>query len=78
MTLEQAQENARKEREGQQRLDLDKMRAMMNDQNQDEKLEQNEQLANLRAETSIEKTLLQSALKDDKTPDSISIIRKGN
>ncbi len=74
----QAQENARKEREGQQRLDLDKMRAMMNDQNQDEKLEQNEQLANLRAETSREKTLLQSALKDDKTPDSISIIRKGN
>ena len=50
----------------------------MNDQNQDEKLEQNKQLANLRAETSIEKTLLQSALKDDKTPDSISIIRKGN
>ena len=41
-------------------------------------LEQNEQLANLRAETSIEKTLLQSALKDDKTPDSISITRKGN
>ncbi len=59
-------------------MDLDKRRAMMNDQNQDEKLEQNEQLANLRAETSREKTLLQSALKDDKTPDSISIIRKGN
>ena len=74
----QAQENERKEREGQERLNLDKMRAIMNDQNQDEKLEQNEQLANLRAETSIEKTLLQSALKDDKTPDSISIIRKGN
>jgi hypothetical protein len=74
----QAQENERKEKEGQERLNLDKMRAMMNDQNQDEKLQQNEELANLRAETSIEKTLLQSALKDDKTPNSVSIIRKGN
>jgi hypothetical protein len=54
------------------------MRAMMNDQNQDEKLQQNEELANLRAETSIEKTLLQSALKEDKVPNSVSIIRKGN
>ena len=73
----QAKENARKEK-GEERLNLDKMRAMMNDQNQDEKLEQNKQLANLRAETSIEKTLLQNALKDEDTPDSISIIRKGN
>ena len=74
----QAQENERKEKEGQERLNLDKMRAMMNDQNQDEKLQQNEELANLRAETSIEKTLLQSALKEDKVPNSVSIIRKGN
>ena len=74
----QAQENQRRETEGQERLNLDKMKAMMSDQNQDQKLEQNEQLANLRAETSIEKTLLQSALKDDKTPNSVSIIRKGN
>jgi hypothetical protein len=72
----QAQENERKEKEGQERLNLDKMRAMMNDQNQDEKLQQNEELANLRAETSIEKTLLQSALKEERG--SISIIRKGN
>ena len=62
----QAQENERKEKEGQERLNLDKMRAMMNDQNQDEKLQQNEELANLRAETSIEKTLLQSALKEER------------
>tara|TARA_R110002110_G_scaffold198425_1_gene408718 strand:- start:39 stop:773 length:735 start_codon:yes stop_codon:yes gene_type:complete len=74
----QAQENERKEKEGQERINLDKMRAMMNDQNQDEKLQQNEELANLRAETSIEKTLLQSALKEDKVPNSVSIIRKGN
>ena len=46
---------ARKEKEGQERLDLDRMRAMMNQQNQDEKLDQNEELANLRAETSLEK-----------------------
>ena len=30
----------------------------MNQQNQEEKLEQNEELANLRADTSIEKTIL--------------------
>ena len=37
----QAQENQRKREEGE-RINLDKMRAMMNQQNQDEKLEQNE------------------------------------
>jgi hypothetical protein len=49
-----AQENARKEKEGEDRMALDKMKAMMNQRNQDEKLEQNEELANLRADTSIE------------------------
>jgi len=53
-----AMENDRKEREGRERMDLDKMKAMMNQQNQDEKLEQNEELAKLRADTSIEKTIL--------------------
>jgi len=51
----QAQENARKEKEGKERMNLDRMKAMMNQQNQDEKLDQNEELAELRAETSIEK-----------------------
>ena len=51
----QAQENARKEKEGKERLDLDRMKSMMNQQNQDEKFDQNEELANLRAETSLEK-----------------------
>ena len=37
------------------RLDLDTMRAMMNDQQHDEKLEQNEELAGLRAGVSIAK-----------------------
>ena len=57
-----AMENDRKEREGKEKMDLDKMKAMMNQQNQDEKLEQNEELANLRADTSIEKTILSKTL----------------
>ena len=74
-----AQENARKEREGQERMDLDKMRAMMNQQNQDEKLDQNEELAKLRADTSIEKTILGKTLpsSNDMVP-KVSIIRSGN
>jgi hypothetical protein len=74
----QAQENARKQKEGEERLNLDRMRAMMNDQNQDEKLQQNEELANLRADTSIQKTILSKTIpSSDKTPDAVSIIRKG-
>jgi hypothetical protein len=42
--------NQRKREEGEERINLDKMRAMMNQQNQDEKLEQNEDLAKLRAD----------------------------
>ena len=40
-----AEENSRKEYEGQERINIDKMRAMMNDQQHDDKLEQNEELA---------------------------------
>jgi hypothetical protein len=58
----QAQENQRKREEGEERINLDKMRAMMNQQNQDEKLEQNEELAQLRADTSIEKTILSKTI----------------
>jgi len=50
-----AMENERKEEEGQERLNLDKMKAMMNDQQHDEKLEQNEELAELRAGVSLTK-----------------------
>jgi len=57
-----AMENERKEREGKERMDLDKMKAMMNQQNQDEKLDQNEELAKLRADTSIEKTILSKTI----------------
>jgi hypothetical protein len=62
----QAQENARKKQEGEERLNLDRMKTMMNQQNVDEKLDQNEELAQLRADTSIEKTILSSTLKKDK------------
>ena len=75
----QARENARKEKEGEERLNLDKMRAMMSDQNQDEKLKQNEELAKMRADTSIQKTILGKTIPSAKeTPDAISIIRGDN
>ena len=57
-----AMENDRKEREGKERMNLDKMKAMMNQANQDEKLDQNEELAKLRADTSIEKTILSKTI----------------
>ena len=72
-----AQENQRKEREGKERMDLDKMRAMMAQENQDEKLEQNEELAKLRADTSIEKTILGKTLpSSDQMAPNVAIIRK--
>ena len=74
-----AMENQRKEREGKQRMDLDKMRTMMNQQNQDEKLEQNEELAKLRANTSIEKTVLSKTLPNsDQMMPTVKIMRSGN
>ena len=42
------------------------MRAMMNQENQDEKLDQNEELAKLRANTTIEKTILSKTLPSAK------------
>ena len=60
-----AQENARKKEVDDQRLNIDRMRAMMNQNLQEEKLEQNEDLAELRADTSIQKTILQSQLKKE-------------
>jgi len=74
-----AQENARKEREGEDKMNLDKMKAMMNQSNQENKLEQNEELANLRADTSIEKTVLSKTLPNakDMMP-NVEIIRSEN
>jgi len=57
LDLKARQNQARKEfDEG--RISLDTMRAMMNQQNTEEKMEQNEDLAELRAETSLTKTML--------------------
>ena len=50
-----AMENERKEEEGEQRINLDKMKAMMNQEQHEDKLEQNEELAHLRAGVSIAK-----------------------
>jgi hypothetical protein len=60
-----AQENYRKEVEGKDRINLDKMKTMMNQSTQDDKLKQNEDLAKLRANTSLEKTILAAKLKNN-------------
>ena len=59
-----AQENFRKETEGKEKMNLDKMKTMMNQSTQDDKLKQNEELARLRANTSLEKTVLSAKLKN--------------
>ena len=58
-----AMENERKKAEDENRLALDKAKAMMNQGLAEEKLEQNEDLAKLRADTSLEKTILAARLK---------------
>ena len=81
-----AMENERKKQESDERINLDKMKTMMNQANQDEKLEQNEELAKLRANTSIEKTILSKTLpstdsmmkNQDSMMPNIRIMRGGN
>ena len=58
-----AQDNMRKMKEDEQRIALDRMKAMMNQGIQEEKMEQNEDLANLRAETSLEKQAMSNRAK---------------
>jgi len=60
-----AQNNAKRNQEAQDRLNLDKMRALMNQSNSDEKLQQNEDLAKLRAATSIAKQQFANNAKKD-------------
>ena len=50
-----AMDNEAKRREAQERLNMDNMKAMMNQDIQETKIDQNEDLAELRAETSLEK-----------------------
>jgi len=69
-----AMDNERKKREGQERLNLDRMKAMMNQQDKRDKLDQNEELAKLRADTSIEKTILSKSIPNvDKMMPSVEI-----
>jgi len=58
-----AQENMRKQKEDDNRLNLDKMKALMNQNLQEDKMEQQEDLAVLRASTSIEKQKMSSKSK---------------
>jgi len=81
-----AMENERKKQESDEKINLDKMKTMMNQANQDEKLEQNEELAKLRADTSIEKTILSKTLPSTDSMmknqgsmmPNISIMRRGD
>ena len=50
-----AQDDFTKAQQSQEKINLDRMKAFMNQQNKDEKLEQNEELAELRAATSLAK-----------------------
>ena len=61
-----AQENERKKKVDDEQINLNKMKAMMNQMQTDEKLQQNEDLAQLRADTSIEKTILSAKLKQNR------------
>ena len=58
-----AQDNQRKQQEDEQRIALDRMKAMMNQNVQEDKLEQNEDLAHLRADTSLEKQRMSNRAK---------------
>ena len=58
-----AQDNIRKEKEDAARINLDKMKAMMNQSYQQEKMDQTEDLAELRAETSLTKQKMSNQAK---------------
>ena len=69
-----AMDNQRKKVEGEERINLDRMKAMMNQSDKQDKLDQNEKLAKLRANTSIEKTILSKSIPNvDKMMPSIEI-----
>ena len=69
-----AMDNQRKKVEGQEKINLDRMKAMMNQSDKQDKLDQNEKLAKLRADTSIEKTILSKSIPNvDKMMPSVEI-----
>jgi hypothetical protein len=58
-----AQDNQRKQQEDEARINLDKTKMLMNQEIQEDKMEQNEDLAILRAKTSIEKQKMSNRAK---------------
>ena len=58
-----AMDDQRKREEGQEKLNLDKSKQLMGQQQFDDKLEQNEELAELRADTSLEKQQMSNQVK---------------
>ena len=60
-----SQNNAKRAQEANDRLNLDKMKALMNQQTAEEKIQQNEDLTKLRAATSIAKQQFANAAKKD-------------
>ena len=57
-------ENQRRKEQDQAKNDLDKAKLVQGKEIAEDKMDQNEDLAELRAETSIEKTILQKAMPD--------------
>ena len=69
-----AQDNERKRKEGEERINLDKMKAMMNQREHEDKLDQTAELAQMRADTSIEKTILSKSIPNvDKMMPNVEI-----
>ena len=58
-----AMDDQRKREEGQEKLNLDKSKQLMGQEQFDEKLEQNEELAELRADTSLTKQMMSQDAK---------------
>ena len=58
-----AMDNEQKREQDQERINMDRMKAMMNQGIQEDKLEQNEELAELRAETSLVKQQMANDVK---------------
>jgi hypothetical protein len=56
-------DNEQKREQDQERINMDRMKAMMNQGIQEDKLEQNEELAELRADTSLTKQQMANDVK---------------
>ena len=74
-----AMDDQRKREEGQEKLNLDKSKQLMGQEQFDDKLEQNEDLAELRAETSLTKQMMsqEAKMKQDRMKQRDVKILKG-